>query len=252
MIITVANQKGGVGKTTSTVNIAAGLAMKGYKTLVIDCDPQCNSTSVFFEPQETEKSLFFAFVNQNFDAKEVIKETNMKGLYAIPANIHLAKVERMLAGEIDAHIKLKKALKDLKQEFDFVMIDSPPSLGLLTVNALVASDFVIIPIAPSPWALVGVEDFLDTFKGVKETFNEELKILGVLITLFDSRTTLARDATLKIKEMFGSLVFDEVIHKNVRLEESPAFKEDIFSFAPESKGAFSYDKVTEEVIRRAR
>ncbi|MGC8757521.1 MAG: ParA family protein, partial [Caldisericaceae bacterium] len=125
-------------------------------------------------------------------------------------------------------------------------------LGLLTVNALVASDYVIIPIAPSPWALVGVEDFLDTFKGVKETFNENLKILGVLITLFDSRTTLARDAALKIREMFGELVFEEVIHRNIRLEESPAFKENIFTFAPDSKGAFSYNRITEEVIRRVR
>jgi chromosome partitioning protein len=252
MIIAVANQKGGVGKTTSTINFAAGLAMKGFKTLIIDTDPQCNSTSVFFEPNETEKSLFLAFSESDFNAGEIIKETHLKGLYAIPASIHLAKVERMLAGELDAPIKLRKTLQDVKQEFDFIMIDSPPSLGLLTVNALVASDYVIIPITPSPWALEGVEDFLDTFKGVKEMFNEGLKILGVLITLYDSRTTLARDASLKIKEMFGNLVFNEVIHRNIRLEESPAFKEDIFSFAPDSKGAFSYEKIIEEVIERVR
>ncbi|MGC8757899.1 MAG: ParA family protein, partial [Caldisericaceae bacterium] len=244
MIITIANQKGGVGKTTSTVNIAAGLAMKGYRTLLIDTDPQCNSTSLFFNPKETEQSLFLAFSNNDIDTQELIKKTDVERLYAIPANIHLAKVERMLAGEIDAPIKLKKALKETSKNFDFIMIDSPPSLGLLTVNALVASDYVIIPIAPSPWALVGVEDFLDTFKGVKETFNENLKILGVLITLFDSRTTLAKDAASKIREMFGELVFEEVIHRNIRLEESPAFKENIFTFAPDSKGAFSYNRIT--------
>ncbi len=252
MNITIANQKGGVGKTTTTVNIAAGLAHKGFKTLIIDTDPQCNSTSVFFEPHETEKSLFLAFSEREFNVRETVKETHVKGLYAVPASIHLAKVERMLAGEIDAPIKLKKALQTVTNDFDFIMIDSPPSLGLLTVNGLVASDHVIIPIAPSPWALEGVEDFLDTFKGVKETFNEELKILGVLITLYDSRTTLARDAAIRIKEMFGDLAFDEIIHRSIRLEESPAFKEDIFSFAPDSKGAVSYEKVVEEVIRRVR
>jgi chromosome partitioning protein len=252
MIITIANQKGGVGKTTTAINLSAGIANKGLRTLLIDTDPQCNSTSVFFLPEETEKTLFSAFSENNYDLTPLIRETKISNLFAVPSSIHLAKVERMLSGEIDAPIKLKKALLPIESMFDFVIIDSPPSLGLLTVNGLVSSNYVLIPITPSPWALEGVQDFLDTFKSVKETFNDSLKILGVLITLYDSRTLLAKEATEKVKNTFGDLVFNEIIHRNVRLEESPAFKEDIFSFAPDSRGAISYKNIVEEVLTRVR
>ncbi len=252
MIITIANQKGGVGKTTTSVNLAAGLALKGKRTLLVDSDPQCNATSVFFEPEQAEDTIFPLLTEKDFPAESVIKETKLQNLFAIPSTIHLAKVERILAGEMDAPLKLRKALSPVKKAFDFVIIDTPPSLGLLTVNALVASDRVIIPITPSPWALEGVQDFLDTFKGVKETFNENLSILGVIITMFDPRTVLARDAASEIKAMFGDLVFKEVVHRNIRLEESPAYQSDIFSFSPDSSGAKSYMKITEEVLERAK
>ncbi len=250
MIITIANQKGGVGKTTTAINLSSGIAKKGYRTLLIDTDPQCNSTSVFFSPDTTEKTIYNTFSEGNYDISQLIQETKTPNLFAIPSSIHLAKVERMLAGEIDAPIKLKKAVMPVDKMFDFIVIDSPPSLGLLTVNGLVSSHYVLIPITPSPWALEGVQDFLDTFKSVKETFNQSLKILGVLITLFDSRTLLAKEATERIKNTFGELVFKEVVHRNVRLEESPAFKEDIFAFAPNSKGAVSYKNIVEEVLSR--
>jgi chromosome partitioning protein len=250
MIITIANQKGGVGKTTTAINLSSGIAKKGFRTLLIDTDPQCNSTSVFFSPEATERNLFSVFSENNYDINSLIKETKTPNLFAIPSSIHLAKVERMLAGEINAPIKLKKAITPIDAMFDFIILDSPPSLGLITVNALVSSHYVLIPIIPSPWALEGVQDFLDTFKSVKETFNESLKILGVLVTLFDSRTLLAKEATERIKNTFGELVFKEVIHRNVRLEESPAFKEDIFDFAPASKGAVSYNNIVEEVLNR--
>jgi len=251
MIITIANQKGGVGKTTTAINLSAGLARKGFRTLIVDVDAQSNSTSAFFKPEEIENSVFLAFSEKDFDITQIIKETGTPNLSAVPSTIHLAKVERMLASEIDAPIKLRKVLTPIKNLFEFIIIDSPPSLGLLTVNALVASDYIIVPITPSPWSLEGVQDFLDTYKGVKETFNENLRMLGVLITLFDSRTILAREAVEKIKNLFGELVFPEYITRSVRLEESPAFKEDIFSFAPESKSAKSYDKIIEEVLKRA-
>jgi chromosome partitioning protein len=251
MIISIANQKGGVGKTTTAVNIAAGLARKGKRTLIMDVDPQCNATSLFFEPEETENSILTLFTEDNFSIESVIKETKIPNLFAAPSTIHLAKVERMLAGEIDAPIKLRKNTGNVRNVFDYIIIDTPPSLGLLTVNALIASDYVLIPITPSPWAMEGVQDFLDTFKSVKETFNEKLSILGVIITMFDPRTVLARDAAIQIKAMFEELIFDEMVHRNVRLEESPAYKEDIFSFAPDSSGAKSYEKIVEEVIKRA-
>jgi chromosome partitioning protein len=250
MIITIANQKGGVGKTTTAINLSSGIAKKGYRTLLIDTDPQCNSTSVFFSPDTTEKTIYNTFSEGNYDISQLIQETKTPNLFAIPSSIHLAKVERMLAGEIDAPIKLKKAVMPVDKLFDFIVIDCPPSLGLLTVNGLVSSHYVLIPITPSPWALEGVQDFLDTFKSVKETFNQSLRILGVLITLFDSRTLLAKEATERIKNTFGELVFKEVVHRNVRLEESPAFKEDIFAFAPGSKGAVSYKNIVEEVLSR--
>jgi len=247
--ITIANQKGGVGKTTTAINLASFLSRKNFKTLLIDVDPQANSTFVFLH-QGALNTLYSVFLDDKADFTKIIYETNAPNLFLVPSSIHLAKVERMLAGVFDAPLKLKKFIGNITSMFDFVVIDSPPSLGLLTVNALVSSNYVIIPITPSPWALEGVEDFLDTFKGVRDTFNEKLKILGVLVTLFDSRTTLSKDATEKIKELFGELVFEEIIPRNVRLEESPAFREDIFAFAPDSKGALSYARFGESVLKR--
>ena len=246
--ITIANQKGGVGKTTTAVNLASFLARKNFKTLLIDLDPQANSTFVFLD-NPSKKSAYSLFVEE-IDPAELIHETNVPNLFLMPSSIHLAKVERALAGVFDAPLKLRKTIGKIANMFSFVIMDTPPSLGLLTVNALVTSDYVIIPITPSPWALEGVQDFLDTFEGVKEAFNERLRILGVLVTMVDQRTTLSRDATNKIKELFGDLVFEEPIGRSVRLEESPAFKEDIFSFAPDSKGAISYALFGESVLKR--
>jgi len=248
--ITIANQKGGVGKTTTAINLASFFARKGYKTLLVDVDPQANSSFVFLKDDEKPETIFSIFTENKPEYEKVIYQTHFPNLFLVPSSIHLAKVERMLAGVFDAPFKLKRFISEISSMFDFVVFDTPPSLGILTVNALIASNYVIIPITPSPWALDGVEDFLDTFKGVKETFNENLKILGVLITLFDSRTTLSKDATDKIRELFSDLLFDEVIPRNVRLEESPAFKEDIFSFAPDSRGAMAYSTFGENVLKR--
>lgn len=247
--ISIANQKGGVGKTTTAVNLASFLARKNFKTLLIDLDPQANSTFVFLE-SPSKKSTYSIFVEDDLDPSEIIHETNVPNLFLMPSSIHLAKVERALAGVFDAPLKLRKLTGKIANMFSFVIMDTPPSLGLLTVNALTSSDYVIIPITPSPWALEGVQDFLDTFEGVKETFNERLKILGVLITMVDTRTTLSRDASSKIKELFGELVFEEPIGRSVRLEESPAYKEDIFTFAPDSKGATAYALFGESVLKR--
>ncbi len=252
MIITVANQKGGVGKTTTSINIAAGLAKKGKRTLLLDVDPQCNATSVFLESEETENSIFPLFTENNFDIRTIIEETKIHNLFFVPSTIHLAKIERILSRETDAPLKLRKKLGVIMNAFDFIIIDTPPSLGLLTVNALIASDYVLIPITPSPWAMEGVQDFLNTFKSIKETFNEKISILGVIITMFDPRTVLSRDVVTQIKAIFEELVFNEMVHRNIRLEESPAYGEDIFSFAPDSSGAHSYEKITEEVLRRAK
>jgi chromosome partitioning protein len=250
MVISIANQKGGVGKTTTAINLAAALALRQKKTLLIDLDPQANSTMSFLDIATVERSMYDVFTDPTLTLLDVVKPATQKNLWVAPSRIALAKLEARLVGEIDAHFKLKDGLALAMPNFDAVVIDCPPALGLLTVNALVASTHLLIPIQSSYFALEGTDDLLETIEKVRSRANPQLRIIGVVITMHDRRTALARDIRQQIDKVFGSKVFRTVITKSVRLEESPAYKESIFKFAPESSGATEYYRLCEEVIDR--
>ena len=251
MIVAVANQKGGVGKTTTAINLAAALALRGHRTLLIDLDPQANSTISYLDLTQVTRSVYDAFSETGVSLRDVLHETPVQNLFIAPSRIALAKLEAKLVGEVDAHFRLKDKLEALGDEFTHVVIDCPPTLGLLTVNALVAATHLLIPIQSSYFALEGTDDLLETIEKVRARPNPALRILGVLITMYDRRTALAQDIRTQIQKVFGSKVFQTVITKSVRLEESPAYKESIFSFAPDSAGASEYYRLCEEVIDRA-
>jgi chromosome partitioning protein len=250
MVISIANQKGGVGKTTTAINLAAALALRNKKTLLIDLDPQANSTMSYLDMATVERSVYDCFTDRTLGLADVIQPSSQENLWVAPSRIALAKLEARLVGEIDAHYKLKDLLSAVQSDYDVVVIDCPPALGLLTVNALVASTHLLIPIQSSYFALEGTDDLLETIEKVRSRANPNLRILGVVITMHDRRTALARDIRSQIDKVFGNKVFRTVITKSVRLEESPAYKESIFKFAPESSGATEYYRLCEEVMDR--
>jgi len=251
MILAITNQKGGVGKTTTAINLAAGLAMKGLRTLLVDLDPQANSSMSFVDVHSLERSVYDALVEPELSLGDIVLAADkIQGLTIAPANIALAKIEAKLVGELDGIYRLKDALAKVQDAYEYIVIDTPPTLGLITVNALVAATHVLIPIQSSYFALEGTDDLLETIDRVKARANPELQILGAVITLYDKRTLLARDILDEIKKVFGNKIFKTMISKSVRLEESPAYRESIFTFAPRSSGAFEYYKLSEEVLSR--
>jgi chromosome partitioning protein len=251
MILAIANQKGGVGKTTTAINLGAALALRGFRTLLIDLDPQANSTMSYVDIRGVTRSLYDVLADESCSVGDIAQPTSVKNLSVAPSRIGLAKLEAKLVGEVDAHYRLKDRLEPARKDFDIILIDCPPALGLLTVNALVAATHLLIPIQSSYFALEGTDDLLETVEKVRGRANTSLEIIGVLITMHDRRTALARDIRSQIQQVFGAKVFNTVITKSVRLEESPAYKESIFTFAPESSGASEYYTLSEEVIERA-
>ena len=249
MIVAITNQKGGVGKTTTAISLAAGLAQKGLDTLLVDLDPQANSTMSFVDLDRLDGNMYDV-LRGSLQLAEVIVPTNHEHLWVAPSRIAMAKLEVAMVGELDAPYRLKDSFDRLEAGFDAIIIDTPPTLGLTTVNALVAATHVLIPIQSSYFALEGTDDLLETIDKIKARPNTELPLLGVLVTMFDRRTILSKQVLKEIKTVFGRLVFKTVITKSVRLEEAPAHQLSIFEHAPRSSGAYEYYRLCEEVLQR--
>ncbi len=250
MIIVIANQKGGVGKTTTAINLSAACALRGKRVLLIDLDPQSNSSLSFIDPQSVTGGSYELFTELDRPFDEFIYQTPVAKLDIVPAKISLAKLEAKLVGDFDAAFRLRDRIDQIRENYDLIFIDTPPTLGLITVNALVAAHHVIIPIQSSYFALEGTDDLLETIEKVRSRPNPELNLLGVLVTLFDRRTSLSKDVEAHIRNVFGKKTFKTVITRSVRLEEAPAHKESIFSFAPRSSGAVEYTDLSKEVLKR--
>jgi len=252
LIIAVTNQKGGVGKTTSTINLCSALAFMGKKVLLVDLDPQAHSTiSCVNDPKILKKSLYEVLMDKNEKIESATTASNIPGLEVAISRISMAKIEPSLLGEFDGHFRLKDKLEPIRKKYDFIFIDTPPTLGLITLNALVAAESVLIPIQSSYLCMEGTDDLLETIDKVRRIANPNLHIIGVLITLHDKRTNLGKDVIDRIKNVFKDKLIKVFISKSVKLEESPAFKESIFTFAPDSIGAAQYMKAAEEIARRA-
>lgn len=247
-IMSVANQKGGVGKTTSSVNLSACLAHLGNKVLLVDIDPQGNATSgVGVNKADMDKCVYNVLV-EDLPAREVCVPTNVENLDIIPATIQLAGAEIELVPTISREIRLKKALEEVKDEYDYIIIDCPPSLGLLTLNALTSSDSVLIPVQCEYYALEGLSQLLNTIRLVQKHLNKELMIEGVLLTMLDARTNLGIQVIEEVKKYFQDKVYNSIIPRNIRLGEAPSHGQPIITYDPKSKGAEVYLELAKEVV----
>lgn len=251
-VISIANQKGGVAKTTSAINIAAALAQKGYKTLLIDIDPQANTTSVFIHPDpevKLEESLYIVLTHFA-SLSGIIRTTRFPNLSYVPSHIRLSGIDLELASAMDNRsARLKKALNELREQYDYIIIDNPPSLGLLTINAFTASDSILIPVSTAYFALTGLVQLKEAVDMVQEQLNPNLRILGIVCT-FTDHTNVSRDVTNQIRNYFGDLAFQTTIPKNIKLEEAHSHHVPVFEHSPGSAGAEAYEQLVMEVLER--
>jgi len=251
LIVAVANQKGGVGKTTTAINLASGIALKGHKVLLVDIDPQGNATSgVGVDFKHIGKSIYHVLL-ETAHIEEVLVKTVVENLFLLPSTADLVGAEIELIGLEHREFRLKNALKKISN-FDFVIIDCPPSLGVLTLNALVSAKALLVPMQSEYYSLEGLSRLLKTIKLVKKELNPELEILGILLTMYDGRNNLAKCVFEEIKKHFGDKLFSVVIPRNVKLSEAPSYGQPIFIFEPQSKGSISYQLFVEEFLKRSK
>jgi chromosome partitioning protein len=249
-IIAIANQKGGVGKTTTTVNLAASLGVLDQKVLLIDADPQANATSGLGIDVEGVEFGTYQLLEHTKTAEETIVQTSSPNVDLIPSHIDLVAIEIELVDKIEREYMMKKAIIDLKNDYDYILIDCAPSLGLLTLNALTAADSVIIPIQCEYFALEGLGKLLNTIKSIQKIHNADLDIEGMLLTMYDSRLRLSNQVVEEVRKHFTNMVFDTIIQRNVRLSEAPSYGESIIKYDVSSKGAANYLNMAKEVVKK--
>jgi chromosome partitioning protein len=249
-IIAIANQKGGVGKTTTSINLAASLGVLEKKVLLIDADPQANASSGLGIDVESVEIGTYQVLEHSITAKEAIVKTESPNLYIIPAHIDLVAIEIELVDKQDREYMLKKSLEEIKDDYDYILIDCAPSLGLITLNSLVAADSVIIPIQCEYFALEGLGKLLNTIKSIQNIHNAELDIEGLLLTMFDSRLRLSNQVVDEVRKHFSSMVFDTIVRRNTRLGEAPSYGESIITYDATSKGAVNYLNLAQELLNK--
>ncbi|MES2061258.1 MAG: AAA family ATPase [Bacteroidota bacterium] len=249
-IIALANQKGGVGKTTSSINLAASLAVLEYRTLLLDADPQANSTSgIGFDPRNIKNSIYECIIN-GIDPREAIQKTETPNLDLLPAHIDLVGAEIEMINLTNREYKMKAVLESIRDEYDFIIIDCSPSLGLITINALTAADSVIIPVQCEYFALEGLGKLLNTIKIVQSRLNTQLQIEGILLTMYDVRLRLSNQVVDEVRTHFEEMVFDTIIQRNTRLSEAPSFGVSVIMHDANCKGAVNYLNLAREIIRK--